>query len=389
MTDKDVIMLKEAIRDYLRWMASEGYHPKTRDVHRYELSHFFLFISHNNIAWDEIFTLNTIKAFQQERKLKYVSALRRLSRYLFEQKKISQPIQNQIYPLPEIYEQYLFYYENSKEVYPTQIVNIRRLLSAFNDFLKRLEINLPNIKIEHIDAFMAESTVNFAPGTCRVYRSLLRGFLKYLYQDRKILSKDMAPLIVGAPLFAKANPPKFLRPQELQKLFSNLKFTTPTQIRTYAMVNLAYFMGLRPKEISRIKLKDFSFKKKEITLRERKGNNPTILPVPEKTIKTIAAYVFIARPNSKYNNLFLSFQSPYRPISPGTVIHYISKTIKQSGIFSSPYSLRHTYAQNLLNTGATIYEIKEMLGHQNIQSTKRYLHIDIELMRKVLFDEEL
>jgi site-specific recombinase XerD len=236
---------------------------------------------------------------------------------------------------------------------------------------------------------MAEFTVNFAPGTCRLYRSFLRGFLKYLYQDRRILPTDLSPLVVGAPLFAQAKPAKFLRPQELQKLFANLKLTTPTHIRTYAMVHLAYFMGLRPKEISRIKLKDFSFKKKEVTIRERKGNNPTILPVPEKAIKAIAAYVLSARPKSKYKNLFLSFQSPYRPIGPGTVIHYISKTIKQSGIFSSSYSLRHTYAQNLLNTGATIYEIKEMLGHQNIQSTKRYLHIDIELMRKVLFDEEL
>jgi site-specific recombinase XerD len=389
MTDKDVIMLKEAIRDYLGWMASEGYHPKTRDAHRYELSHFLFFINHNDIAWDKIFTINTIKAFQQERKLKYVSALRRLSRYLFEQKKISQPIQRKSYPLPKIYEDYLFYYEESREVDPCHIVNIRRLLSAFNDFLERLQINLPNIKIEHIDGFMAEFTVNFAPGTCRLYRSFLRGFLKYLYRDRGILPTDLSPLVVGAPLFAQAKPAKFLRPQELQKLFTNLKLTTPTHIRTYAMVHLAYFMGLRPKEISKIKLKDLSFKKKELTLPERKGNNPTILPIPEKTIKAIAAYLFNARPNSKYRYLFLSFQSPYRPISPGTVIHYISKTIKQSGIFSSAYSLRHTYAQNLLNTGATICEIKEMLGHQNIQSTKRYLHIDIELMRKVLFDEEL
>jgi len=109
--------------------------------------------------------------------------------------------------------------------------------------------------------------------------------------------------------------------------------------------------------------------------------------VPGKTIKAIAAYVLNARPKSHYRQLFVSFQSPYRPISPATVIHYISKALKHSGLFCSPYSLRHTYAQNLLNTGATIYEIKEMLGHQNIQSTKRYLSIDIELMGKVLFDE--
>jgi site-specific recombinase XerD len=113
------------------------------------------------------------------------------------------------------------------------------------------------------------------------------------------------------------------------------------------------------------------------------------VPVPEHTIKAIAAYVLNARPKSHYRHLFLSFQSPYRPISPHTVVHYISKPMKVAGLSSSACWLRHTYAQNLLQIGRSIYEIKEMLGHDNIQSTKRYLHIHTELMRKVLFDEEL
>jgi len=51
--------------------------------------------------------------------------------------------------------------------------------------------------------------------------------------------------------------------------------------------------------------------------------------------------------------------------------------------------LRHSYAQHLLHIGSTIYEIKEMMGHESIQSTQRYLHIHTEMMRKVLFDETL
>jgi integrase/recombinase XerD len=96
-----------------------------------------------------------------------------------------------------------------------------------------------------------------------------------------------------------------------------------------------------------------------------------------------------ARPKGRSRYLFLSFHAPYRPISSGTVIHWISKALKAAGLRASAYWLRHTYAQNLLKTGASIYEIKEMLGHQNIQSTQRYLFIHVELMRKVLFDEEL
>ena len=93
------------------------------------------------------------------------------------------------------------------------------------------------------------------------------------------------------------------------------------------------------------------------------ANNITILPVPEKTIKAIAAYLLISRSKkSKYRNLFLTLKSPYKPISPGTVTRYISKTMKQSGLLCSTYSLRHTYALNLISAGATIYESKEMQG---------------------------
>jgi site-specific recombinase XerD len=393
MAEKDVEMLEKAIGDYLQWMKFMEYKRCTRRMHyALVLNDFINFVKDRDIAWDKIFTLDMLKDFRKYTHLPNPShALIGLSGFLFSNGRICQPLKIPDYQvdLPDVYEQYLIYHEQSRQVPYSQIKGIRRVLASFHEYLERFNIELAAIKIEQIDAFMAEFHRRLAPGTCKTYRFHLRGFLKYLYRERRILKRDLAPLVVGAPLFAQDKPPNFLRPQELQKLFLNLKLTTPTHIRTYAMVHLAYFMGLRPKEISRIKVKDISFKKKELTIGERKGNNPTILPVPEKTIRAIAAYVLIARPSSKYSNLFLSFQTPYRPIGPGTVIHYISKAMKHSGLFSSPYSLRHTYAQNLLNTGATIYEIKEMLGHQNIQSTKRYLHIDIELMRKVLFDEEL
>ena len=63
--------------------------------------------------------------------------------------------------------------------------------------------------------------------------------------------------------------------------------------------------------------------------------------------------------------------------------------MKAANLPATAYWLRHTYAQNLLEAGASLYEVKEMLGHDTIESTQRYLHIHIQLMRKVLFDETL
>jgi site-specific recombinase XerD len=393
MTDKSTQILEQAICDYLQWLKSKQYKgsEKKRMLYEEVLSDFALFVRSKKIAWKDTFSLDTLKAFRNDSKLSNVShAVIGLSYYLFLNARVPQPLHKPNYQidLPEIYEQYLLYHEQSRQVPYSQIKAIRRVLAEFHDYLQRFNINLCSIRIEQIDAFMAQFHENFAPGTCKTYRFHLRGFLSYLYHERKILPKDLAPLVVGAPLFAQAKPPKFLRPHELQRLFQSLKISSPTDLRTYAMIQLAYSLGLRPKEISSITLDDISFSKRQLTLGHRKNNNPFTLPVPERTIKAVAAYLTKGRPKGQYRHLFLSFRSPYKPISSATVIHYISKALKAAGLCASAYWLRHTYAQNLLKTGASIYEIKEMLGHQNIQSTQRYLYIHIELMRKVLFDEE-
>jgi len=289
--------------------------------------------------------------------------------------------------LPDIYEQYFIYLAHTREISQAQITNVRRVLTSLYDYLENHKHSLATLKIEHLDAFMGEFKV--ARTTLRIYRYYVRGFLKHLYAEKKIIKKDLASLLVGPPLFAHKKPPKFLRPQEVQKLFSNLKLVTSVDIRTYAMIHLAYALGIRPIEISRITLDHVSFTMEELTIKERKTKNPTILPLPKQTVKAIAAYVFRARPKTDYRHIFVTYYKPHAPVRPGTVAGAIGKAMKKAGLSSSAYWLRHTYAQNLLGIGRSIYEIKEMMGHQNIQSTQRYLYIDTERMRKVLFNESL
>jgi len=291
--------------------------------------------------------------------------------------------------LPKIYDEYLSYYEKSRQVPYQHIKATRGVLVSFHDYLKKHKIDLPSLGIEQIDAFLAEFFKNLAPATQRSYRSMIRGFLRYLYHERRIIRRDLAPMVVGRRIYAKEKPPRFLRPREVQKLFASLNLSSRRDIRTCAMVHLAYTMGLRPVEISRITLDDISFSRGELTVRNRKNDNPMTLPLPEQTIKSIAAYIIGVRPESKHRTLFLSFYKPYGPLCSGTVVGYIRRCMKKAGIPGSAYWLRHTYAQNLLETGVSIYEIKEMLGHDTIESTRKYLHIHTQLMREVLFDETL
>ena len=377
--------LQQVIDAYLRWMKDQGHSDSTRNDHQRELEHFIAFVQHGRWGWDQIFSLDVLSAFKKQAGKSYGRALRALSWYLFIDQKIKRPIEKHFVSLPTVYEQYLAYRQKSGQVTERTVKQIRRVLVAFHRYLKNGDIDLGTLKIDQVDDFLAQFLVGFAPASCRLYRGYLKGFLRYLYQHKS--GRDLAPLVVGRRLYAREKPPKFLRPAEVQRVFAGLSLSSPTAIRTHALVHLAYFLGLRPVEIHRIGLDDICFTKAELTIRRRKNDNPIVLPIPPAVLKAVSAYMIGARPNSKCRTLFLSHQSPHGPLCAGAVAYYMTAAIRQAGINGTAYWLRHTYAQNLLESGATIFEIKQMLGHDKIESTKVYLHVHIKLMRKVLFDE--
>ncbi len=381
--------LKQAISDYLQWMKSVGYVRKTRQSYQAQLNQFVFFNKNTTISWQQLFTSDCLEAFKRITEQSALTAINGLARYLFCQGKIPQPLANRPPPidLPKVYEDYLSYQQTHRQATARRISSIKRVLVAFDQYLQTHKIDLGSLKIEQVDAFMAEFLAPFAAASCKIYRCNLRGFLKYLYHERNIIKKDLAPFVVGRREYAQAKPPIFLRPQEIRKLFAGLTIDSASDIRTYALVQLAFTMGLRPKEISQIRLNDISFSTQQLKVTDRKGTNPIELPMPEHTVKAIAAYVIAARPKSEHRIVFLTLQPPFRPMSSNVVGYHITKAMRKAGLLSSAYWLRHTYAQNLLEAGTSIFEIKEMLGHDKIESTKLYLHVHIKLMRKVLFDE--
>jgi integrase/recombinase XerD len=392
VSEKDASLLMEMILDYAGWLKSlEMQKGSTAHLrHLQILRDFSVYVIHKGIGRSEMFTFKTIEAFQADSGYKGVSGvLTALSDYLVNQRKIHHPFQlaKPKPALPDVYEEYLLYHTESLASSTALLKQIRRVLAPLHDYLEKNEIPLSKLTIEHCDTFL--TTFKVSDYSRRLYRSCLRGFLKYLYHEKGILKRDLAPLLVGPPQFAQRRLPKFLRPSQVKKLLASLKLSTPTEIRTCAMVHLAYSLGLRPAEISKITLDDISFQQGELALRERKGGDLITLPLPENTIKAVALYVSKGRPPGPSRSLFLIHCFPYRPVGANTVAGYIGRAMKQVGLPSSAYWLRHTYAQNLLLTGRSIFEVKEMMGHQNIQSTHPYLHINAKLMRKVLFHEEL
>jgi len=390
MIENPIQTLKRDIDQYLQWMISTGYSFSTCGTYRTELNTFTLFIVRRQIGWNDIFTPHTLEEFQKATQAATGPAVRGLWQYLFNQKRIHHQIVDRPHRrLPDPYEDYLLYYHQTRKVSSIKLNRIRRVLCPFHDYLERENIKLASIRIEHIDAFLAEFFAPFSPLSRHTYRTHLRGFVKFLYYPRRIIRKNLAPMVVGARQFAQSKPPKFFRTHEIQRLFESFDLSSFKNLRNYAMLHLAYHLGLRPDEISLITLDDISFTQSELTLTTRKNDRPTKLPLPENTIKAITAYIIGARPKSSDRRLFLNLVAPYRPISAQSVGQHITECIRKAGLSGTAYWLRHTYAQNLLEAGSSIYEIKEMMGHTNINSSEKYLHVHINLMRRVIFDEKL
>lgn len=384
-------MLSKAIADYLEWMISAGYADSTWNNYQRVLDRFEQFAQDEQLVWDDIFTWKTLQAFCSQVKIHYAGhAVRGLARHLFGQGLIKSPIYKEPSPLPEVFEDYVRFYKQTRQVGYMQIYRVRGTLSALNNYLQDQGIGLEDFDVFHMDSFLAQRNANYAPDTRIHQRSALRGFLRYLHQERGILRQDLSALIQGPPAYAQSSPPKFLTLDQIQELFQSIDVRHPKGLRTRAMIHLAFSLGLRPKEICQVSLDDISFPQKEIRIPDRKNNIPAILPLSRSTIKALATYIAWDRPKDPGHRILLcSTCPPYGPLAPMTVSLDISRSFQKAGLKGSAYWLRHTYAQNLLQAEASIFEIKEMLGHDIIKTSQKYLSVHTKLMREVLFDEDV
>jgi len=378
--------LLDLVENYLEWMHRKGYSSRTINDHRCVMRRFPIFAARKKWSMEAALKPENRADFVRQCAMTKASgAMLGFSGYLENLGLVEKP--GKIGNLPELYESYLARLKKLERSKEARQKWIRKILGDFNQWLEERKIGLETLVISQVDAFLTERNRNLAPRGRSANRGIIRNFLSWLHAEKRVLKRDLAPFILSPPNFAYDNPPKYLRKEEIRRLFSSIDLSTAEGLRTGVMVRLAYTTGLRPGEIARIRLSDIAFAARELTVPERKGDNPIRFPLPDETVKAMAAYIIGARPETDEDRLFVSLSPPHRPIAGGLVSDAIGKAMKAAGLPGYPYRLRHTYAQNLLESGASIFEIKEMLGHDCIKATKRYLHIHIRLMREVLFDD--
>lgn len=187
----------------------------------------------------------------------------------------------------------------------------------------------------------------------------------------------------------RADIPRFITQKDAIKLFEHGGTREDKQSyfyrRDFIMVSLLYVTGIRREELAAISLNDIDQKRGMITVLG-KGNKIRQVPIGDKTLEDLKDYLearsqFASLKESSTNALFLN-RSGER-LSVRSIDRLVGKFARSEGIEFTPHTLRHSFATHLLENGADLMLIKEILGHSSLSTTQKYTHVTAETMKKV------
>jgi site-specific recombinase XerD len=180
--------------------------------------------------------------------------------------------------------------------------------------------------------------------------------------------------------------PHVLRPDELATLLDRIPASTPLELRDRALLEVAYGCGLRAEELVNLDTESIDFDGEQLRV-EGKGSKTRIVPAGEYALRALAGYLERARPALAAGDgdraLFLSKSG--RRLSTSDVRRRLRVWTRHAAVQGgvSPHTLRHSFATHLLEGGADLRTIQELLGHSSLSTTQIYSHVDARRLRKV------
>lgn len=250
-------------------------------------------------------------------------------------------------------------------------------LKLFLEYLRENEIpSFKQVNKEVIVNYM-QSEKNNNKANSSILRSVssLRKFFQYLAQE-KIIEKDPM-LLIDTPK-KKQHLPQVLTKEEVEKLLRSPNTGQVLGLRDRAMLELMYATGLRISEIINLKLEDLHLTMGTLqTLGKR--HKERIVPVGDEAIKWVNRYLEEARPKllkqKRSNYLFLNFHG--NNLTRQGVWKNLKAEVRKAGIQKNitPHTLRHSFATHILENGADLRIVQELLGHADISTTQIYTHL--------------
>jgi len=244
-----------------------------------------------------------------------------------------------------------------------------RTIESYLFFLKPFLESIGNpetVSVDQIELFSAGLIDKYSKKSRSLAISSLRFFFRRVVDRPDIFVKLEVPK-------KEKKLPVVLTPEEVKLLIDTAEFK-----KTELIIKMLYSSGLRVSELVNLKIRDFDFQQNVGWVRSGKGDKDRLFQISESLSKQLQRWLS-KHPENKY--LF----SIEQPMSKRNVQSIITRAAKKAGINKkvSPHTLRHSFATHLLESGANLLVIQQLLGHENIETTKIYTHISQDQLKGV------
>lgn len=277
---------------------------------------------------------------------------------------------------------YLNYLKIVKKYSDKTILSYSDDLIEYNEFLGNNFINILNIDLNTTKEYLKylyDRKINKNSISRKL--SSIRGFYNYLLKEQIIINNYFNNI---------PNPkkelylPKYLKDEELDKIFSVCNMNNPINERDTLIIELLYATGIRVSELVNIKIKDINREDKSIKVLG-KGDKERIVLYNNHTEKALDTYLNDGYHSfNKQNNGYLILNKNGGKLSERYVRVIINNLVRKAGldIKISPHTIRHTFATDMLEEGADLMTVKELLGHESLNTTSIYTHVTNEQIKK-------
>ncbi len=270
---------------------------------------------------------------------------------------------------------------NSIEAYVHDV----ELLRAYVD-VSKAGVNPTGITSKHLQGFLAYvNELGMSPHSQARILSGIKGFFKYLLFE-ELIQKDPTALIEGPRLGRKL--PDTLEYNEIVRLLEAIDLSTPEGARNRAMLEVLYSSGLRVSELVELKRANVYFDLGFLRV-IGKGNKERLVPIGRDAMKYLNTYleqirVHIPVQKGFEGHVFLNRRG--KKISRVSVFLIIKALAAAIGLKKdiSPHTFRHSFATHLIEGGADLRAVQEMLGHESITTTEIYTHLDRDYLKQVI-----
>ena len=220
-----------------------------------------------------------------------------------------------------------------------------------------------------------------APSSLARHVASLRAFYRMLREHGAV---DANPAELLTLPKRRRSLPHVLRPDELTILLDRIPAATALDLRDRAMLEIAYASGLRAEELVKLTLDSVEFDAEQVRI-EGKGSKTRFVPVGEPALRALRTYLERARPALAHDGeTALLLSKSGRPLSTSDVRRRLRIWSLRAGLGGAvhPHALRHSFATHLLNGGADLRAIQELLGHSSISTTQVYTQVESVRLRR-------